>query len=66
MFLKKNEAYKLIKGINGLFDKRIEHQRIKKYGKYSTVRTAIREESVKLGQFLREEKNNYQPADPLY
>jgi CRISPR-associated protein Cas1 len=61
MFLKREESYKLIKAINGLFDKRIEHQRIKKYGKYSTVRTAIREEAIKLGQYLRDEKEEYPP-----
>jgi hypothetical protein len=54
MFLKQKETYKLIKAINGLFDKRIERQRIKKYGKYSTIRTAIREEPIKMAQYLME------------
>jgi hypothetical protein len=62
MFLKQKESYKIIKGINGLFDKRIKHQRIKKYGKRSMIRTTIREESVKLGQFTREENKIYAPA----
>ena len=52
----------MIKGINGLFDKRIEHQRIKKFGKYSTIRTAIREEPIKLAQYLRGEKESYGSA----
>jgi hypothetical protein len=52
----------MIKAICGLFDKRIERQRIKKYGRYSTIRTAIREESVKIAQYLRSEKANYLPA----
>jgi CRISPR-associated protein Cas1 len=60
MFLKRKEIYKLIKAINGIFDKRIERQRIKKYGKYSTIRTAIREEAIKLGQYLRGEKESYE------
>jgi CRISPR-associated protein Cas1 len=61
MFLKQKESYKLIKAINELFDKRIEHQRIKKYGKRSKIRTAIREEPIKLGQYLRGEKESYKP-----
>ena len=62
MFLKRKESYRMIKGINKLFDKRIERQRIKKYGKYSTIRTAIREESIKLAQYLKEEKETYVTA----
>jgi len=62
MFLSPKESYRMIKAINGLFDKRIEHQRIKKYGKYSTIRTAIREESIKLGQFLRGDVEIYAPV----
>ena len=54
VFLKQKESYKLIKGINGLFDKRIKHQRIKKYGKRLKMRTAIREEPTKL-PLIREE-----------
>ncbi len=65
MFLKQKESYKMIKVINGLFDKRIKHQRIKKYGKHSKVRTVIREEPIKLAQYLRGEKENYEPAEAL-
>jgi CRISPR-associated protein Cas1 len=61
VFLKQKESYKLIKEINKLFDKRIKHQRIKKYGERSKVRTAIREEAIKLGQYLRGEKERYEP-----
>ncbi|MBA7608483.1 hypothetical protein ES703_15660 [subsurface metagenome] len=49
----------LIKAINELFDKRIKHQRIKKYGGHSKIRTAIREEPIKLAQYLRGEKEIY-------
>lgn len=52
----------MIKGINGLFDKRIKHQRIKKYGERSKVRTAIREEPIKLAQYLKGEKEGYGPV----
>jgi len=52
----------MIKGINRLFDKRIKHQRIKKYGRRSKIRTIIREEPIKLAQYLRGEKEKYEPA----
>lgn len=52
----------MIKEINKLFDKRIKHQRIKKYGKHSKVGIVIREEAIKLGQYLREEKKGYEPV----
>jgi len=60
MFLKRKESYKMIKAVNGLFDMRIEHQRIKRYGERSKIRTAIREEAIKLAQYLRGEKS-YEP-----
>ena len=63
MFLKRKESYKMIKAINELFDKRIKHQRIKKYGEHSKIRTAIREEPIKLAQYLRGEKESYKPAE---
>lgn len=62
MFLKKKESYKLIKAVNDLFDKRIKHQRIKKYGQRSKIRTVIREEPMKLSQYLRGEKGKYEPV----
>jgi hypothetical protein len=52
----------MIKAINELFDKRIRHQRIKKFGEYSKIRTAIREEPIKLAQYLRDEKGSYVPV----
>jgi hypothetical protein len=42
MFLKREEGYR-----------RIKHQRIKRFGEYSKIRTAIRGEPVKLVQCLR-------------
>ena len=62
MFLKQKESYRMIKAINELFDRRIEHQRIKRFGKYSTVRTIIKEEAIKLAQYLRDEKEKYEPV----
>jgi CRISPR/Cas system-associated endonuclease Cas1 len=65
MFLKKEESYRLIKAINELFDRRIKHQRIKRFGEYSKIRTAIREEPIKLAQYLRGEKERYEPSPKL-
>ena len=53
-FLKQKESCRMIKAINGLFDKRVKNKRIKKYGKRSKMRTAIREEPTKL-PLIREE-----------
>ena len=63
MFLKRKESFKLIKALNGLFDKRIEHQRIRRIGERPRIRTAIRQEPIKLAQYLRGEKENYMPVD---
>lgn len=52
----------MIKAINELFDKQIKHQRIKKYGEQSKIRTAIKEEPMKLAQYIRGEKMSYQPS----
>ena len=62
VFLKQKESYRMIKTINELFDKRVKHQRIKKYGKHSKIRTAIKEEPIKLAQYLSEEKERYEPV----
>ncbi|MCJ7720688.1 MAG: hypothetical protein MUO36_04390 [Candidatus Hadarchaeum sp.] len=40
---------------------RTKHQRIKKYGERSKIRTAIGEEPIKLAQYLRGEKEDYLP-----
>jgi len=56
MFLGREKSYKMIKAINELFDKRIKHQRIKRFGEYSKIRTAIREEPS-WHSILRGERN---------
>ncbi len=38
----------------------VKGKKIKKFGEYSRVRTAIREEPIKLAQYLRGEKGNYE------
>lgn len=55
----------MIKAINELFDKQIKHQRIKKYGTRSKIRTVIGEEPIKLAQYLRGEKEGYNPTSVL-
>lgn len=56
----------MIKAFNQLFDKRIKHQRIKKYRARSKVRTVIGEEPIKLAQYLRDEKNGYEPVEVVW
>lgn len=53
----------MIKALNNFFDKRIEHLRIHAYGTRSKIRTTIREEPMKLGQYLRGKKDNYHPIE---
>ena len=60
IFLKK-ESYRLIKAVNELFDRRIKHQRIKRFGECSKIRAAIREEPMRLAQSLRDKKGRYEP-----
>lgn len=43
----------------------LKRKRIKKFGKYSTIRTIIKEEPIKLGQYLRGEKKSYKPVSIL-
>lgn len=60
-FLKLKEEGKLIEEIYNLFDKTIRHQRIKRFGNKCKIKTAIREEPVKLAMYLRGEKDKYAP-----
>ena len=54
-------SYNQFEAINELFDKRIEHQGINKFGEYLKIRTAIREESIKLAKYLRGERKAWVP-----
>ena len=60
-FLTPKETKKFIIELNKLFDSQIEHQRIKKFGKKAKIRTIIKEEPIKLAQYLRDEKPGYLP-----
>ena len=61
-FLKPKETGKFIMALNRLFDLKIDHTRIKQFGKKTKIRTIIREEPLKLAQFLRDEKSEYNPV----
>jgi hypothetical protein len=52
IFLKREGGCRMIKAINEFFDKEIKHQRIKKFGEHSKIRTVIREELIKLVQYF--------------
>lgn len=60
-FLTPKETKKFIVALNKLFNSRIKHQRIKKFGKKTKIRTIIKEEPIKLAQYLRDEKPEYFP-----
>jgi len=55
VFLKPNEKLKLILEVNHLFKKKVPYKR-RNYSKTTTIRTIIKEEPIKLAQFLRENK----------
>ena len=61
-FLIPKEAGKFIMALNKLFDQKVNHTRIRQFGKRSKIRTIIREEPIKLAQYLRNEKSEYQPV----
>jgi len=61
-FLTTKEEARLIREINRLLSSQIKHTRITTtFGKKCQIRTAIKEESVKLGQYIRGEKSTYTP-----
>jgi len=59
-FLNHKEETKIIKAIYELLDKQIAHTRIKKFGSKCKISTAIKEEPIKLAQYIRDEKETYQ------
>ena len=60
-FLTPIEMKKYILEVSKTFDNTLLHQRIKKFGKRTKLRTIIKEEPIKLAQYLREEKCEYAP-----
>lgn len=61
-FLKPKQKLKLILQINHLFKKRIPYKR-RNYSKKTTIRTIIKEEPIKLAQYLRGNKSFYEPLE---
>jgi len=60
VFLKPNEKLKMILEVNRLFKKKVPYKR-RNYSKTTTIRTIIKEEPIKLAQYLRENKT-YEPV----
>jgi len=56
----KYEADSLAEGLNSLFNRYVEIPRIK-HGKRQTLDTLINEEALLLGNYLRNERNNWNP-----
>ena len=52
-FLNPDEKVKMIVAINKLFNRRVNHTRIKNFGNRAKIRTVIREEPIKLAHYIR-------------
>jgi hypothetical protein len=64
-FLKRDEKLKLILEVNRLFRRKIPYNR-RNYSKRTMIRTMIREEPIKLAQYLRETKAEYIPTMKIF
>ncbi len=60
VFVRPKEKLRLILGLNRLFEKRAPYKR-RNYGRTASIRTIIREETIKLAQYLRGNKTIYEP-----
>ncbi len=65
MFLKEKQSYLMIKELDKVFEKRIKHKMMS-FGEHPKIRTAIREEPLRLAQYLRGEKEEYKPLRLFY
>lgn len=65
IFLKHKESSKLILELNSFLDTTVSKQRTRKFGKYSKIRTVIREDIEKLSQFLIEKKQDWHPTTKI-
>lgn len=61
MLLNPNEKLKLILEVNRIFKRKVPYKR-RNYSKTTTIRTIIKEEPIKLAQYLRENKACYEPC----
>lgn len=59
-FLKQEEKLKMILELNQLFKKKVPYNR-RNYSKTSTIQTIIKEETIKLAQYVRGSKSMYAP-----
>jgi len=60
MFLKQDEEIKMIRAINNLLDQKVPYVR-RNYTKTTKVRTVIKEEPIKLANYIREHTLNFIP-----
>jgi len=60
MFLKQDEEIKIIKSINRLLDTKVPYVR-RNYTKTTKIRTVIREEPIRLAQYIRERSPEFAP-----
>lgn len=60
-FLKPKEKSRLIIELTRLLRKKISYNR-RQHSKSTTIRTAIKEESIKLAQFIKSDKASYKPV----
>ena len=61
IFLKSQEKLSLIIELTKLLQKKISYNR-KQHSKSTTIRTAIKEEAIKLAQFIKTDKASYKPV----
>lgn len=64
IFLKDEEKLKLILEISRLLKRRIPYKR-RNYSKQTSIQTIIKEEAMRLAQFLREKQKNYESVPRL-
>ncbi len=62
VFLKHEESSKLISELNSFLDGKIKKQRTRKFGKFSKIRTIIREDVEQLASFARNETLQWHPT----
>ena len=62
VFLKHNESSRLISELNLFMDTKVKKQRTRKFGKYSKIKTIIREDVEQLASFARNETLQWYPT----
>jgi len=62
VFLTPKEAQKFASELNKTFENKIDHRRIKNFGNKTQIRTVIREDVIKLAQYLRGDQTDFKPT----